>query len=342
MSAKAFFAESPISAAYGFVTHLRNIAYDQKWLSSYKSSLPVICVGNLTVGGNGKTPLVLWLATQLLARAHRPVILSRGYGGRHPGPRLIAGDADRAVDVGDEPLMMARRRICPVVIARRRVAGAKMIESQKLGDVIILDDGLQHRALERDINLLCVAAATESQVEKFLFGAMLPRGLQREPLSDALARTDAIIWQSRNPQPACPVPDDPRIRDLQIFRTTCEGRVPAGIDECVVVTAIANPEQVIASLPEIKVLKHYALSDHNFSLDRALAKARAEFAGKMIVITEKDAVKLNGLVGDVVVLTQELHVDNGATLLESCIARIDICKALGAVRKRHQFELRMG
>ncbi len=307
--------KSILAALYGAVTHVRNIAYDRKWLSSYRSSLPVVCVGNLTVGGNGKTPLVLWLAEQLLARGRKPVILSRGYGGRITRPRLIAGDADSVVDVGDEPLMMAQRRICPVVIARSRVAGAKMIEVQALGDVIILDDGFQHRALERDLNLMCVAAANDSQAGRFLSGTLLPHGLQREPLSDALARTDAIIWQSRNPEPPVAIPHDSRIRDIPIFTTTCEGRVPGAIKECVVVTAIANPKQVIPSLSDVEVLKHYTLSDHASKVDETIERARIEFPGKTIVVTEKDAVKLKKLGEDIAVLTQELNVDRGDELV---------------------------
>jgi|GEM_PF-1246718 len=291
-----------LASLYGAIMRLRNALYDAKILISYRSHLPVICVGNATVGGNGKTPLVLFLASALKEMGYSPVILSRGYGGSVKGPHLVDLDIDTFSRIGDEPLMMARRAICPVVIARNRVLGAKFIERRFPNSVIILDDGMQHRALDRALNLLCVAAGSEKEVAQFADGRLLPHGVLREDLRTSLKRADAIIWQSRSPQSPCAVPEGLLNSALPIFSTRVAVELLSGSNivappvRCVLVTAVANADAVARSLkflaPSIEIVAQINLNDHSRSFERELQQAHTDYPDTPIIITEKDAAKL--------------------------------------------------
>lgn len=190
-----------LESFYRFVISKRNRAYDTELLRSYHGALPVICVGNILVGGTGKTPTVLYLVSKLVEKKFSPVILSRGYGGKEKGPIQVSKE-DKAERVGDEPLLLSLRSGCPVVVSRKRALGAQFIETKKLGDVIVLDDGLQHRALSRDLNILCVDVSSEARIESFLSDKLLPFGRMREPIEEGLSRTDLILFHHRGPRRA--------------------------------------------------------------------------------------------------------------------------------------------
>ena len=149
--------------------------------------LPVVVIGNISVGGTGKTPLTLALAQQLTERGWHPLIISRGYGGRSRQPRYVRAGSD-AQQVGDEPLLMARRNICPVWVGKNRVATAHAaLKDHPQCDVVLCDDGLQHYRLQRDFEIAVV------DVERgFGNGRMLPAGPLREPLS-RLQTVDAVV-----------------------------------------------------------------------------------------------------------------------------------------------------
>jgi tetraacyldisaccharide 4'-kinase len=164
----------PLASLYGAIAALRRGAYGRGWFRRHRAVVPVIVVGNLTVGGTGKTPLVIWLAEQLRAMGHRPGIVLRGYGGNARGPRLITAEAD-AADVGDEAVLIARRLGCPVAIGARRVEAAKLLGGQGC-TVVLADDGLQHLALRPDLTIAVVDGA-----RGFGNGALLPAGPLREP-----------------------------------------------------------------------------------------------------------------------------------------------------------------
>lgn len=133
---------APIASIYGWAAASR-----YSWATPYRSRLPVICVGNFTAGGTGKTPLAMYLCEQLLRAGHRPVVLTRGYGGRLAGPHRVGG-TDKAGDVGDEALLLAR--VAPTLVARDRRAGAHSIEADpENATVIVMDDGLQNRSWPR-------------------------------------------------------------------------------------------------------------------------------------------------------------------------------------------------
>jgi len=177
----------PAAALFGGVVALRRALFRNGWRKSERLPIPVIVVGNVTVGGAGKTPLALALADALAARGRHPGFVSRGYGGGDEGPRAVIPSDDPRV-VGDEPLLLAASGH-PVWIAHRRVAAARgLVEANPQIDVIIADDGLQHYALKRDVELAVVDAA-----RGLGNGLMLPAGPLREPAT-RLAEVDAIVW----------------------------------------------------------------------------------------------------------------------------------------------------
>jgi tetraacyldisaccharide 4'-kinase len=166
----------PLSWVYRFAVAARRTAYRRGWLETRRLPVPVIVVGNLTVGGTGKTPLVLWLASFLLGRGFRPGILSRGYGGTaRDWPRLVPAQADPN-ELGDEGVLLARRGVCPVAAGPDRIAAGRLLLEEASCDIIVCDDGLQHYRLARDIEILVVDAA-----RGLGNGYCLPAGPLREP-----------------------------------------------------------------------------------------------------------------------------------------------------------------
>lgn len=186
---------SSMSYLYSLVVRARNWCYDHRLITSRNVELPVISVGNVTVGGNGKSPFTAYLVQELTQRGLMSVILSRGYGGFAIGPHIVS-ERDSVSEVGDEALMHlshlgSRARI---VISKKRVAGAKLIKSQALGDVILLDDGFQHRRLERNLDLLLIDVGDKNVVEEFENPKLLPRGRFRENPDSAFRRCHAIVF----------------------------------------------------------------------------------------------------------------------------------------------------
>jgi tetraacyldisaccharide 4'-kinase len=182
----------PLAGLYGAGARLRRQAYQQGWLKSRRLARPVISVGNLTVGGSGKTPLVAEVAEILLRHGYKPSILTRGYG-RQSGAGLIAIEPDPELipdprRTGDEPALLARTLPqVPIIICADRFRAGQLAEQRFGADVHILDDGFQHFALERDVDLVAIDVTQD-----VLHGAVLPAGRLREPVS-ALARADVIV-----------------------------------------------------------------------------------------------------------------------------------------------------
>lgn len=295
----------PLSRLYGLVISIRNHAYDIGILPTFSSRLPVVCVGNLTAGGSGKTPLVLALANELLVQGHRPVILSRGYGGRFVGPHRVSV-ADRADEVGDEPLLMARRGICPVVVARDRVAGARCIESSIDASVILLDDGLQHRRLARVCNIVTFFVGTDAAVDSIIEGALLPFGRFREDRDGGLRRAHIVGLCDRGGR--CSAARTEQVRglipaDIPVFsigasitKPTQQGAVLEDGRAVWLFCAIANPEGFVESVRSAGYAVagvSYFPDHHRFcGEDLEELEQHAELQGAALVCTEKDWVKL--------------------------------------------------
>lgn len=174
----------PLSLAYGAVVSTRRFAY-RHLRRARRLDRPVVIVGNLSVGGTGKTPLVCWLALALRARGYHPGIVTRGYGGRAREPRRVAPDAD-PLEVGDEAVLLARRTRLPVAIARERASAAELLVAAGC-DVIVSDDGLQHYALARDCEIIVIDGD-----RRFGNGWLLPAGPLREGRA-RLASADLIV-----------------------------------------------------------------------------------------------------------------------------------------------------
>ena len=176
----------PLSGIYWLLITLRQYLYQVGIIGRHKAIVPVIVVGNITTGGTGKTPVTIWLVRELLARGFSPGIVSRGYGGSKSGTSMrVDVDSDAAV-VGDEPVLLARRGRCPVVVDADRVRAAAMLVDDGV-DVIVADDGLQHLRLQRDYEI-CVIDGERGLGNRRL----LPAGPLREP-PGRLASVDRVL-----------------------------------------------------------------------------------------------------------------------------------------------------
>lgn len=177
----------PLSWLYGLVSGIRQLCYRAGWLKRWKAPCPVVVVGNLTAGGNGKTPVVIWLVEQLQAKGLRVGVVSRGYGGRSEHYPLLLDKETSTAQAGDEPVLIYQRTGATVAVAPKRSDAVKAILKHAAIDVIITDDGLQHYALARDIELVVVDG-----VRRFGNGWWLPAGPMRER-AGRLRSVDAVI-----------------------------------------------------------------------------------------------------------------------------------------------------
>lgn len=177
----------PLSWIFCAAVALRRFAYSHGWLKTHRVPVPVIVVGNITVGGTGKTPLVIWLVEYLQRHGCRPGVISRGYGGKAQAwPHDVTPDSD-PYEVGDEPVLIARRTRCPVVVGPKRVMAAQTLLAHYDCDVILSDDGLQHYALERDIEIAVIDGERRHGNRQ-----CLPAGPLREP-PQRLREVDIVV-----------------------------------------------------------------------------------------------------------------------------------------------------
>ena len=303
---------SPFAALYRAGVAVRNWCYDYSIFRNYRCGLHVICVGNAIAGGSGKSPFAEYLAAVLRQEGRHPVLLTRGYGGRYRGPHLVQSGYSPA-DVGDEALMhfAALQERVPVVVARDRVAGARFIAAQHLGDVIVLDDGYQHRRLARDLNILLLDASCEKAVQKWRSGRLLPEGSLREPLHAALVRADCVVYIRRVLPGADAEKTDgkelPETFTRPVFEYTLAPlnfvdvfsgeTVPLSAlrgKKAAALAGIASPEDFFATLRALSIELEgiFPFSDHHaFS---AADWRRVSGAGSGLVLaTMKDALKLH-------------------------------------------------
>jgi tetraacyldisaccharide 4'-kinase len=271
----------PASLAFGAAVALRRLLYRLRLLPSGRAGVPVVVVGNLVAGGSGKTPLVLWLAEFLSARGRKPGIVSRGYGGSLAGPGEAGIASDPAV-VGDEPMLLARLSGCPVWVAARRIEACRALRARHPEcDVIVADDGLQHYALAREVEI-CVVDA-----RGFGNGFLLPAGPLREPRS-RLRTVGAVVAHGAAPVKGYAM----RLEGFQLVRLENAADVrPASAfagQRMHAVAGIGDPERFFLQLAQfgIEVVRH-AFPDHH-----AFGAADLEFGDRApVVMTEKDAVK---------------------------------------------------
>ncbi len=257
---------------------LRRQAYARGLLPVYRAPLPVIVVGNITVGGTGKTPLVIWLTQTLRGAGLRPGVVSRGYGGQaRQWPQAVEAHSDPAL-VGDEPVLIARRTTCPVMVAPDRCAAIRALLARHDVDVIISDDGLQHYAMARDLEI----AVIDGQ-RRLGNGWCLPAGPLREPAT----RLASVDWVVNNGGPAKPGEYLMRLEMTQAVNLRSGQRRPlADFGPVHAVAGIGHPQRFFAQLRQ----QGLRLTPHPFADHHRYTAQELAFDGE-VLMTEKDAVK---------------------------------------------------
>jgi tetraacyldisaccharide 4'-kinase len=316
----------PFAWLYGAAMRARRRAYERGWLAVHTAGRPVIVVGNITVGGTGKTPLVLWLASRLGARGLTVGIVSRGYGRTTAGPRRVRSDS-RWEEVGDEPLLLSRRSGCAVVVAEDRVAAARRLAAEGV-DVILSDDGLQHLRLARDFEIVVMDGA-----RGFGRGRLLPAGPLREPASRALSVDYVVVNETAStlmPHRALQGRTGPvaRMRLVlgEAYRVDGGGpsRLLASFEGTPVhaVAGIGHPGRFFRSLSA----RGFSLIEHTFADHHPFVRGELDFPDDLpILMTEKDAVRCESFATPrmwYVRVDAELEEGDAVRLLEGVLGRI--------------------
>jgi len=279
----------PLSAVFGLVSHTRRKWY-QKPSRRYSSTLPIIVVGNLTAGGTGKTPLVIYLAQQLLERGFKPGIVSRGYGAKAPEYPFPVTPKTGFREAGEEPLMIARQTQCPVIIDPDRVSAVQCLENRYDCDVIISDDGMQHYRLERDLEI----AVIDGQ-RGFGNGYLLPAGPLRED-PERLETVDIVVC---NGEPRFDLALDyvcmnleathlVHMKDSKFLSVKDEHLQNLTAKKVHAVAGIGNPERFFNSLCScgFDIITHIFRDHHMYTAQDITFPDDLE-----VVMTEKDAMK---------------------------------------------------
>jgi tetraacyldisaccharide 4'-kinase len=255
-----------------------------------RAGIPVICVGNFTLGGTGKTPTALAIAQLLIAAGERPFFLTRGYGGGLEGPIAVDATVHRAADVGDEPLLLARK--APVIVAQDRAAGARMAKESG-ATVVIMDDGLQNPSLQKDMAIAVVDAR-----RGLGNGLVFPAGPLRAPLKTQMAKTGAVLVVGESRQTP---------RDLEAMRASqpvLRGRLEPNRAtlkalanrKVLAFAGIGDPEKFFMALAGagIEATIEESFPDHHRYSDADAERllAQAEAKGLLPLTTEKDLVRL--------------------------------------------------
>ncbi|HKN36307.1 MAG TPA: tetraacyldisaccharide 4'-kinase [Terriglobales bacterium] len=275
---------NPLASIFGAGVRLRNALYDRGNLPVRRLQGPTISVGNLSVGGSGKTPFVLLLGELLKTRGVKFDVLSRGYG-RHTQGVLRVEPGGSSRDFGDEPLLIARRLGVPVVLGEDRYEAGVFAEKEFGPQLHVLDDGFQHRALARDFDIVLVTPDNARD-------RLLPAGLLREPVS-SLRRADAVVLTSGASPQAFPV--DGKLV-WRVRRGIVAKNVPA---RPVAFCGIARPQSFLLQLrtagvqpaAEAVYRDHYIYREEDV---RELLRVKTESEAEGFVTTEKDAINLGG------------------------------------------------
>ncbi|MEN7342725.1 MAG: tetraacyldisaccharide 4'-kinase [Pseudomonadota bacterium] len=272
----------PLSWLFRIITALRRWVYRLGIAGVYRAEVPVMVIGNITVGGSGKTPMVGWLAVQARQQGFHPAIISRGYGGDQPNTPVLVTEESSAQQVGDEPLMLFRQTALPIYVCRRRSEAAKAAIAAG-ATLIIADDGLQHYALHRDFEVVVVDANREHGN-----GRCLPAGPLREPPS-RLDTVDLVLYRNG---------ESPQIGYSLIAKTATnassgESRLLTsfGGQSVRAVAGIGYPEGFFRLLERAGMtVERVAPGDHAKADDAVIYDPEID-----VFMTEKDAVKYHAL-----------------------------------------------
>ena len=308
---------APVSCLYGLLLWLRNAAWSSGLLRVHRLGLPVLCVGNINSGGTGKTPLVIWLVDSLNQRGYSVAVVSRGYGSSGELCKVTADGRG-----ADEAMLVARRCGCTVVTGADRVAACRVAEREAGADLLLLDDGFQHRRLARDLDLVVLAVGDRD-------AALLPRGPLREPVT-ALQRADIIVENVGGE--SGPIVSRRALGLVDRVSAGAELRPLGELQDrrVVAVCGIAVPSAFVDMLGACgaKVDEVYAFADHHRYQESDLPPLReAQRSGALLVTTEKDLVKLESMADEgfsPVALRLGLEVEGGQSLLDAIVDALDL------------------
>ncbi|MFZ0314211.1 MAG: tetraacyldisaccharide 4'-kinase [Candidatus Korobacteraceae bacterium] len=307
---------NPLSALYGASVKARNDLYDRGALKIRRMRGPVVSIGNLTVGGSGKTPFLIALGELLKARGIGFDVLSRGYGRATKGVGLVDPKGSPR-DFGDEPLLIARKLQVPVIVGEDRYAAGQFAEEKFGPQLHLLDDGFQHRRLARDFDIVLITPTDAGD-------SLLPTGRLREPLS-SLSRADAVVLTNDASSQGLP------IAKQFAWRVSRGVVVPAELkDPCFAFCGIARPENFFAQLRAAGVTlagtrsfrDHHAYSDSDV---RELLALGAQTGTGAFITTEKDAVNLGSrgaALAPLHVIPVYMELDNADAALNALLATI--------------------
>jgi len=321
---------NPLTALYGAATALRNTLFDRGMLSAKRLEQAVISVGNLSVGGSGKTPFVIALGELLKARGIRFDVLARGYRRKTRGVLVVETDGN-AAGFGDEPLLIARRLGVPVIVGESRYDAGRVAEQKFQSQLHILDDGFQHRSLARDFDIVLMT-------ERDFDDRLLPSGRLREPIS-SLQRADAIVLPRDFSGQKVSV-HELTIESLArqgklIWRMTRKISMPAAPAAPIVFCGIARPRQFfaqvrasgIAPVAEVEFRDHHAYDGSDI---KRLLATRGKLGAGGFLTTEKDAVNLGPLQTELDPLTVaalSLTLEHPTDVVEAILARTIFAKS---------------
>ncbi|MBW4202527.1 tetraacyldisaccharide 4'-kinase [Enterobacter cloacae subsp. cloacae] len=273
----------PLSWLYGLVSGVIRLLYRLGLKRAWRASVPVVVVGNLTAGGNGKTPVVIWLVEQLQKRGIRPGVVSRGYGGKAAHYPLLLSPDTTTAEAGDEPVLIYQRTGAPVAVSPVRSDAVQALLAEYDVQIIITDDGLQHYALARDKEIVVIDG-----VRRFGNGWWLPAGPMRERAS-RLKSVDAVIVNGGAARPGeIPMHLQP---GMAVNLLTGERQAVSRLPALVAMAGIGHPPRFFATLEQCgaRIEKRVPLADHQVLVAEQVDALTTP--GQTLIMTEKDAVK---------------------------------------------------
>ena len=280
----------PLSWLYGLVSGIIRLFYSLGIKRAWRAPVPVVVVGNLTAGGNGKTPVVIWLVEQLQKRGIRPGVVSRGYGGKAAHYPLLLTTETTTAEAGDEPVLIFQRTGAPVAVSPVRSDAVQALLAGHAVQIIITDDGLQHYALARDKEIVVIDG-----VRRFGNGWWLPAGPMRERAS-RLKSVDAVIVNGDEAKSG----EIPMrlLPGMAVNLVTGERRPVAELPSLVAMAGIGHPPRFFATLEQCgaRLEKRVPLADHQALVEGQVAALTVP--GQTLIMTEKDAVKCRAFAKD--------------------------------------------
>ncbi len=306
---------NPLAALYGAAVRTRNELYDRGNLTLSHLQGPVVSIGNITVGGSGKTPFLILLGELLKKQGIPCDVLSRGYGRLTRGTMMV-DPVGSPRKYGDEPLLIARKLRVPVVVGEDRYAAGRLAEEKFGPRLHLLDDGFQHRRLAREFDIVLASPGDARD-------SLLPTGRLREPLS-SLTRADAIVLTNDT------AGDGLRLGRQQVWRVTRDIVAPQTDESCLAFCGIARPLNFVAQLRAAGVMLAGTSSfrdHHRYSTEdiRQLLQLRKQRGAKAFVTTEKDAVNLEGhlqALQPIHVVPVRMRLHNASAVLEFILATV--------------------